>query len=147
MPPRKERLAVVLDTNVVVGFLLSTKRVSANQRVFRLWYHRRLQLVVSEEVVAEYLEVIARLRIPPQRTDAFADRLRRSDIITHVHLGPRFTDSRDPDDHVMLSTARAGKARYLITNDRDLLDIPTVQQRKFRFEIVTPQEFLKRHAA
>lgn len=142
MPPRKERIPVVLDTNVVVGFFLSTYRQSANQRVFRLWYHRQLQLVVSEEVVAEYLELVERMGIPQQRIDAFLERLHRRDIVIHVNLGPRFAESRDPDDNIMLATAVTGKAKFLITNDRDLLDIPTERQRKFKFEIVTPQEFL-----
>jgi putative PIN family toxin of toxin-antitoxin system len=141
---RKDRLLVVLDTNVVVGFLLSTTRQSANQRVFRLWLHRQLQLVVSEEVLAEYLLLIERLGIPRRRAEAFRERLRRRDIVTHVNLGTRFTESRDPDDNVMLATAAVGRARFLITNDRDLLDIPTMQRRKFKFEIVTPQEFLVR---
>jgi len=144
MARRKDRLPVVLDTNVIVGALLSTKRQSANQRVFRLWLHRQLQLVVSKEVAAEYLELIERLHISAPRAEAFRQRLQRQDIITHVNLGPRFSESRDPDDNLMLATAAAGKVKFLITNDRDLLDIPTKQRQRFKFEIVTPQEFLER---
>jgi predicted nucleic acid-binding protein len=62
--------------------------------------------------------------------------------VTTVRLGPRFTTSRDPDDDLFLATAAVGKAQYLITNDRDLLDITTVQRRKFMFAIVTPRELL-----
>jgi len=138
----KYRILVVLDTNVVVGFLLSTNRQSANQRVFRLWFHRQLQLVLSKEVLTEYLLVIERLNIPRQRIDAFIERLHRRDIVTHVNLGPRFTESRDPTDNIMLATAAVGKAKFLITNDRDLLDIPAAQRRRFKFDIVTPHEFL-----
>ncbi|NCO35436.1 MAG: PIN domain-containing protein [Armatimonadetes bacterium] len=42
-------MPVVLDTNVVVGFFLSRHPRSGNQRVFRLWYHRQLQIIISEE--------------------------------------------------------------------------------------------------
>ncbi len=146
MARRKDRLRVVLDTNVVVAALLSTKRQSVNWQVLRLWFRRQLQLVVSEDVVAEYVLLLRRLRIPPKRVGAFHQRLRRQDIVTHVNLGPRFTASRDPDDNILLATAAAGRARFLITNDRDLLDIPTAQRRKFRFEIMTPQEFLTQAA-
>jgi putative PIN family toxin of toxin-antitoxin system len=103
-----------------------------------------LQLVVSEEVVTEYVVLLQRLRIPPKRGEAFRQRLRRQDIITHVNLGPRFTKSRDPDDNMLLAAAAVGKTRFLVTNDRDLLDIPATQRREFRFEIVTPQELLTR---
>jgi predicted nucleic acid-binding protein len=51
--------------------------------------------------------------------------------------------SRDPDDNVFLSTARAGKAKYLVTNDRDLLDLPQYLQKTLPFAILTPYHFLK----
>lgn len=54
----------------------------------------------------------------------------------------RYTESRDPDDNIFLSTARAGRADFLITNDRDLLDLPDVFQRTLPFIILTPQAFL-----
>ena len=145
MPSRKERIAVVLDTNVIVGYYLSRVPQSANARVFRLWRdQRKLQLIVSDEVVTEYLEVLPRLHIEEPRIKRFAERLQRRETVTHVRLGSRFASSRDPDDNVMLATAVTGKAKFLITNDRDLLDLPEKQRQRFKFEIVRPQEFLKR---
>ncbi len=145
MPRRKERIHVVLDTNIVVGYYLSHNPQSARAQVFRLWRdQRKLQLVVSDEVVAEYLEVLARLGVEERRIQRLAERLQRRQTVTHINLGPRFAESRDLDDNVMLVTAVTGKAKFLITNDRDLLDIPAERRRKFKFEIVTPQEFLAR---
>ncbi len=144
MARRKDRVPVVLDTNVIVSALLSTKRQSVNQQIVRLWLNRHVQLIVSGEVASEYLELIERLAISPPRAEAFRHWLRRQDIITHVKLGTRYHESRDPDDNVMLATAAVGKAKFLITNDRDLLDIPAAQRQKFKFAIVTPQEFLTR---
>ncbi len=92
--------------------------------------------------MAEYVELVERVGIPQQRIDAFIERLHRRDIVTHVNFGPRFAESRDPDDNVLLATTATEKAKSLITNDRDLLDIPAERRRKFKFEIVTPQEFL-----
>ena len=117
MARRKDRVRVVLDTNVIVDALLSTSRQSVNQQVVRLWLHRNLQLIVSEEVAAEYQELVERLAISPQRAEAFRQRLQRQDSITHVRLGTRYRESRDPDDNIMLATASVGKARFLITND------------------------------
>ena len=136
---------MVLDTNVVVGHYLSRSGDSSNARVFRLWRDRRvLQIVVCPDIVAEYLGVLSRLRIPDRRVRRFEDRLRRRDTAMHVHLGARFVVSRDPDDNVFLAAAAAGRAKYLITNDRDLLDIPREGHREFRFETLTPQDFLGR---
>lgn len=58
MVARKRRMPVVLDTNVLVRNFKARSKTSANRRVVRLWLiERRLQLVVSPEVLAEYLEI------------------------------------------------------------------------------------------
>ena len=53
------------------------------------------------------------------------------------------TLSRDPKDNVFIATAIAAKAKFLVTNDRDLLDIDEAKKRTLRFKIVTPTEFLQ----
>ena len=73
--PRKRRTPVVLDTNVIVGQLLSKTRHSANARVYDLWLVRReLQLIVSPPILEEYLELLERLG--PRSVDKGAGRLR-----------------------------------------------------------------------
>lgn len=145
MPRRKNRLPVVLDTNVVASFFLSRRTLSASAKIFALWFRqRKLQLIVCDELVAEYLEVLGRLLIPERRVALFRERLRIRQTVTHVNLGARHAISRDPDDDVLLATAAAGQAQFLITNEHDLLDIPLTQKRRFRFEIMTPGAFLTR---
>jgi putative PIN family toxin of toxin-antitoxin system len=142
--PRKRRIGVVLDTNVIVAFLLGADRATAVGEVVRRWREiREVQLIVSEPVVAEYLEVARRLGIDELIVARFAWRIKSHPTVTHVNLGPRIVASRDPDDDVFLTTARAGKAAYLITNDRDLLDIPAERRKMFRFQVVRPGEFLR----
>ena len=143
MPPRKERIAVVLDTNVVLGYYLSQRPLSTNSRVFRLWRdERKLQLIVSDPIMEEYLEVLVRLKVAEKQIELLADRLRRRRTVTHVQLGARSRASRDPGDNPILATAMAGRAKFLVTNDRDLLDIGPTEKRKFKFEIITPAKFL-----
>ncbi len=58
MPRRKDRLPVVFDTNVIVGYLLRRRLKSATSRIFDLWYKQHhLDLIVSDEVIAEYHEL------------------------------------------------------------------------------------------
>jgi uncharacterized protein len=143
VPPRKERVPVVLDTNIIIGFYLSRSPRSAGARIFQLWRdQRKLQLIVSREVVEEYLEVLARVRVNRKWIDSFAERMRRRETVTYLSLGSRPTESRDPDDNLMLAAAVVGKAKYLVTNDRDLLDIPSSVRKKLRFSIVTPAQLL-----
>lgn len=145
MPRRKDRLPVVLDTNVIISHYLGKKPYSASAQIFRLWrYERKLQLIVSSEVTDEYFEVLERVHIAEQRIARFRQQLQKADIVTHINLGARHAISRDSDDDVLLATAAAGQAQFLVTNDHDLLDIPAAQKKRFRFEIVTPGEFLRR---
>jgi putative PIN family toxin of toxin-antitoxin system len=142
--PRKDRIAVVLDTNVLIGYYLSTKKDSANSRVYHLWRTRRkLQLIISDEIMTEYLEILDRLGVPPLRITRLKQRFERRETVSPIKLGTRPAISRDPDDNVMIATALGGKAQFLITNDRDLLDIPSSEQQKYRFQIIKPADFLK----
>jgi len=144
VPPRRLRTLVVFDTNVIVGQLLSKTRRSANARVYDLWLVKRaLQLVVSPPLIVEYIELLERLGIEPRRIGRFRERLMTAPTVTRVNLGKRFAVSRDVDDDVLLATAHAGRARYLVTNDRDLLDIPLGEHRQFGFEIVKPSGLLR----
>lgn len=144
MPPRKERLPVVLDTNVIVGFFTSRTRRSDNARVFDAWLvARRLQLIISPPLLGEYLELLDRIGIEAARVRRFRQRLQTLPTVTRVNLGKRFPVSRDPDDDALLATAHAGRALYLVTSDRDLLEIPGEARQPFRFEIVRPSELLR----
>ena len=143
MPSRKRRIPVVFDTNVIVGFYLSRNRSSVNQQAFRLWRdQRQLQLIVSDDVVREYLEVLSRLNVPEVLIKRLEERFSQRITVTRVSLGSRPNLSRDPDDNVMIATARSGKAKFLITNDRDLLDISASEQAKLRLTIISPAELL-----
>ena len=95
-------------------------------------------------MVTEYLEVLQRLQVEEQRLQRFAERLQQRETVSHIKLGPRFALSRDPDDNILLAMAVTGKAQFLVTNDRDLLDLPASLRKKFKFEIVRPQELLTR---
>lgn len=144
MPPKKARLPVVLDTNIIIAQLLSKTRRSANSRVFDLWLIRReLQLIVSPPLIEEYLELLDRIGIAEERVIRFHQRLLTADTVTRINLGKQLQISRDSDDDFLLATAHAGRAKYLVTNDRDLLEISASETQSFRFEIVTPYNLLR----
>lgn len=101
MPRRKDRLPVVLDTNVLIAFHLSTNLQSANSKVYQLWRNKRkLQLVVSEETAAEYFAILQRLGISEESFRRLRRRFDARPTITRVSLGSRPTSSRDPDDNL-----------------------------------------------
>lgn len=64
MTRKKDRVPVVIDTNVFVANYLSTNRNSPNVGTVRLWRERRLQLIISEEITDEYGGILTELNIP-----------------------------------------------------------------------------------
>ncbi|MBL8794185.1 MAG: putative toxin-antitoxin system toxin component, PIN family [Planctomycetia bacterium] len=142
---RKKRTAVTLDTNVLLRNVLTTNPRSPNAQVCQLWFtQKKLQLIVSQEVIAEYLEIFERVgKFQPDRIVRWQAIFEEDPRCTLVNLAKRYTESRDPDDNVFLATAFAGRAEYLITNDRDLLDLSEEFRKTLSFEILTPRRFLQ----
>lgn len=143
MVSRKRRIRVVFDTNVIVRALLSRNPDSASLAAVKLWLIlRRIEIVVSREIVNEYLEVLHRLHVAERLIEQLQRRISAAETVTWVNLGPRVVASRDPDDDAFLSTAKAGRVAYLVTNDHDLLDLDESARKRLRFQIVTPQVLL-----
>ena len=149
MVVRRERTRVVLDTNVLVRNLKSRSSTSSSRIVVAMWLRtNRLPLIVSPELIEEYPEAFERVvGLSPPRLASWRQRFEQDSRCTRVELGRRFTGSRDADDNVFLSAAYAGRAEYLITHDRDLLELSESFRRTLPFEILTPAEFLNIAAA
>jgi putative PIN family toxin of toxin-antitoxin system len=142
---RKDRIPVVFDTNLFITRFLRHKKNSINQRVFNLWLvHRRLQLVISRPILDEYLGILSMLGATPRKLASLEKYLSTAKTVTQVNLGKHFYLSRDLDDNKFLDTAYVGKVKYLVTRDNDLLDIPKINLRGVRFQIVSPFELLQR---
>jgi putative PIN family toxin of toxin-antitoxin system len=141
---RKDRVPVVFDTNLFIARVLRHKKSSINQRAFNLWLvRRRLQLIVSRPILDEYLGVLAMLGTTPRNLARLENYLVTANTVTQVNLGKRLRLSRDPGDNKFLDTAYVGKAKYLVTRDKDLLDISKASLRGIRFQIVSPFELLR----
>jgi putative PIN family toxin of toxin-antitoxin system len=101
----------------------------------------RLTLFVSDTILAEVQDVLARPRIRaknPAITDdvvnAFRERVeqvaQRIDPVPSLFILPR-----DPDDEPYLNLAIATRADYLVTRDNDMLDL--MQDAAFRAQYPT----------
>lgn len=117
-------LRVVFDTVVFVRCL-----INPHGRWGALVFEHagRYRLFVSEPVLVEILEVLAR----PELTKKFRslrglDRTRVLDLLAQasvVELPAIPPVSRDPKDDKFLATARAARAQYLVSEDEDLLHL------------------------
>lgn len=124
------RPRLVVDTNVlvpaVIGASASPPGGSAGAGLIRARRGGLCALVVSDDLVAEYEEVLQRrpFGLSPRAARALCARIReRAICVTPARGRPLLT--ADPDDDMVLKTAVAGKADlFLVTdNRRDFLEI------------------------
>jgi len=131
----------VIDTNVLISAALSP-RSTPSQIVDRILQHATL--VFSRET---FQELETRLWRP--KFDRYLN-IERRRLLLHDFAAiaqwvdlpppPRPTCSRDPDDDVFLYTALHGKADWLISGDKDLLEFPRTG---WGFEILSPAQALQ----
>lgn len=146
---------VVFDCVVLVQSLIS--RSGPAVRCLELFEQGEFAVAVSDETLSEAREVLSRSglrrRYPSLTDERVSDLLERLVCRARVfrNVAPRFQYSRDPDDEPYLNLAIQSRADYLVTRDRDMLDLarrdlePSLDfQRRFPFlSILDPVAFLK----
>jgi putative PIN family toxin of toxin-antitoxin system len=101
---------------------------------------REFKLAITDIIASEYAVTCAalRARMPGQAPSGpLAWILSCANHVEPAPLGKQ--RSRDPKDDPFLACAVAAKAKYLVTNDRDLL----VLGKPFGIAMITPAELLR----
>jgi len=134
-------LRIVLDTVVFVRALINPK-----SRCGRLLFEHsdRYIIIVSKPTAQELLEVIHRPELTAKYRGLLRINLRQIiDILSHaeaVEIGALRSIVRDPKDDIFVATALAGKADYLVSEDKDLLVLGSTAG----VQIVNTQTFIDR---
>jgi len=128
-------MRVVLDTNVFVSAVLGRTL----QILFDHWRSGAFILVVSDEIVQEYLGVLRRpkFKLTSEIIDPImAQIFQLAEFVTpDVHIQ---IVQADPSDNKFLEAAFTGQATYIVSGDNHLLDLKSYQG----IAVVTPREFL-----
>jgi len=132
-------MTVVFDTNVVVEALFWPR--STARRALTGLATRRFQTVINSAVMEEYAAITAQVReklFPTALPSGALTWIAAKSL--HVEPAPLSGRlSRDPDDNLFVATAVAAGARFLVTQDRDLL----VLEKPFGVAIVTPIQLVR----
>lgn len=107
--------------------------------VFGFVLENKLKLYVSEDLK---FEVLRKLREygADQETTEYAELFLNHRSVSISSL-IKVTVCRDPSDNFLLELAQSAKANYLITRDKDLLELPNSEWKTTK--IVKPEEFLR----
>lgn len=119
--PKSSLLKIIIDTNLWVSFIISNKLTLLD----RLLFSKNVRLLFSTELLDEIASTITK----PKLKKYFAANGLEEMLITLepfidiIKIQSSVSICRDPKDNFLLELAQDGKADYLLTGDKDLLDI------------------------
>ncbi len=131
------RESVVIDTNILISFILFKKSVP--RKAFEKAYNEFI-IVTSEECFKELKDVIFRPKFEKyiSKNDArefLKYFLKHSELIEINH---KVTICRDPKDNKFLELAESSNSKFLISGDNDLL----VLEKFNDIQILNPSQFI-----
>jgi uncharacterized protein len=145
---------VGFDCNLLVQGIAN--RNSPARQALRLFFNGDISLFVSEPIIREVRDVLNRAEVRRQLpgindriVNAFLTKLEAKAILI-ANVPEEFHYERDPDDEMYINLAVVSNAAYLVSRDKDLLDLMTTWTdiaRQFRsrypfLRIMTAADFI-----
>lgn len=132
-------MKIVLDTNVFISGIFFS---GPPYQILKAWKDRRIQIVLSQEIVSEYQRV----------AEALADKYPVVDITEIIDLvtiyseivetkGYEIFECEDPDDNKFIECAMAGNCKIIVSGDRHLLKLSGFND----INVLTPRKFVDLH--
>lgn len=131
----KDEVRIIIDTNLWISFLIGRKLSC----LLELLSYPEYQLVVCTELMEEIKDVFSRPKFARYFTSEQLDLLMKfmNERAVSFILKDIPSRCRDPKDDYLLELALVSNADFLITGDKDLLDIKDIGL----CQIVTASEF------
>ena len=131
-------MKVVIDTNVFVSSFFGGNP----RKIVDMWKQGKLTLCLSKEIVSEYTTVLDRIGLENQKElkEIFSLFARGIHSVFRGNPPALKVVIDDPDDDKFIECAVALKAEYIISGDKDLLEVSEYMGIK----ILNPREFLNR---
>lgn len=131
----RKPLKVVLDTNIIVSALVFGGRP---EEILKIALQREISPITSPLLQAELSEtLIKKFNFSELKVQQIEKKLKK--ICKVVSPSIEIHVSRDEMDNKVLEAAIEGKCTYIITGDKDLLDLKVFK----KIKILTPNQFLQ----
>jgi len=148
-------LRAVFDCNIFIQALLNPKGIAG--QCLDAVRNKKVELYLSKATLDEIRDVILRPNILTRLPDATTEQIEAFieniiNISSFIKIVPSsFKYERDPKDEMIVDLAAVCKADYIVSRDRDLLDLMASfddESKEFRqkfrpLKVVAPIEFLK----
>lgn len=133
----KNDIRIIIDTNLWISWLI-TKDF---KKLDKILLDKKSKLVFSQELLEEFIEVANRPKLKKYFSKKDIHDL--LDLIDEfaifIDVVSKIDTCRDAKDNFLLSLAVDCKASFIITGDRDLLELKNIKTT----EIITISNFLK----
>jgi len=134
---------IVIDANVVISAAFGGKPLEAVARAMR-----DHEIYLSPSIERELKETISGLskRLSADQISYIREKIEQLlSLATRIFVPTHVVLSRDAKDDHYLSLCKKAKADFLITGDKDLLDIPkeTLEKNGIVCLIISPHQFLE----
>jgi putative PIN family toxin of toxin-antitoxin system len=132
-------IRIVLDTNVFMSGIFWS---GPPERILDAWQARGVDLVVSAEIIDEYLRISKALskKYPGVDISPFIDMVAiHGKMFAPIPLAASVC--RDPNDDMFIALALSSNTKIIVSGDKDLLDINGYAG----IQIIKPNEFVEKY--
>lgn len=130
-----KKLRIVLDTNVIVSAIIFKGKP---REIYDFALSERVTTITSSTLLSELTGILTkRFLLSSAEVNGIEHEVR--EIFEVVNPKKSIHVARDVDDNQVLEAAVEGTCQYIITGDKDLLDLKMYHQ----ITIVTPGDFLQ----
>jgi len=137
--PRSKSLKLVIDTNLWISFIIS-KKLNQLETILTT---QNARVLFSSELVEELKATIAKPKLQKYFSENALDEMLDvfDPFVDFIVVKSKIQICRDPKDDFLLSLAKDGKANYLLTGDKDLLELVELGKTK----ITTITDFINKN--
>lgn len=128
-------IEAVVDTNIFVSSVIGGR---VTGKLYQALREERFRLILSDDMFGELVNVLSRPKFELEKSEI-------EKVATFLRLNAVFVKSseripflRDPKDSIILEYAVAGKSKFIVTGDKDLLELESFRN----IRILGPKEFL-----
>ena len=134
-------MRIVIDTNV---FISATFWKGDSFRILKKVENQEISLILSQEIIEEYREVLnyeeiqSKVKIKELEANFILGELIAISLIVSPIVQHNLVKA-DPDDNKFIDAGIEGNADYIVSQDKDLLNLKEFQSIK----IIKPEDFLR----
>jgi putative PIN family toxin of toxin-antitoxin system len=131
----KNQIKVIFDTNIWISFLIGKRLAQIKKYIV----DGKIKIVVCEQLLKEIETVTSRQKLkkyfPSESVKELIDLFEA--IGENVEISSKYFVSRDPKDDFLFDLIDFSKADFLVTGDKDLLEMNPFKTA----QIITPKVF------